>query len=58
MLAQIAAGMAITLINQKNIRQQFVEGQVVHLPDKLLRKNLNCVKKALALNSWNNTVDM
>ena len=47
-LAQVSAAMAITLLNQRSQSSKFKVGDLVYLPDKLLRKNPNSVKEALA----------
>ena len=47
-ISQISAAMAITLLNQRSQSSKFKVGDLVYLPDKLLRKNPNSVKEALA----------
>ena len=47
-LAQVSAAMAITLLNQKLQISKFNVGELVYLPDKLLRKNPGSIREALA----------
>ena len=47
-LSQISAAMAITLLNQKSQILKYNVGDLVYLPDKLLRKNPGSIKESLA----------
>ena len=47
-LSHLAAAMAMILLNQKSQTTQFKMGQLVYLPDRLLRKNPNSIQEALA----------
>ena len=48
LLSHLAAAMAMTLLNQKSQTTKLKIGQLIYLPDKLLRKNPNSIKEALA----------